>query len=235
MKHFLALPLAALLVSVPLLAVDSPAKKPAASKGDASLKTDQDKILYALGAVMGQKLAAFRLTEAELETIKKGLADSAFHRALKVEMATYGPKIEELAKSRAKAFAAEVKKTQQPFLDRAAAVRGAVRKPSGLVYTELKAGNGPTPKPTDKVKVHYQGTLSDGSIFDSSIQRKEPVTFALNQVIPCWSEGLQLMKVGGKGKLACPADLAYGDGGNMPKIKPGAALFFDVELLEVVK
>ena len=83
------------------------------------------------------------------------------------------------------------------------------------------------------MKVHYEGTLIDGTVFDSSLKRGEPVTFALNGVIPCWTEGLQKMKVGGKSKLVCPANLAYGDRGAPPKIQPGAALAFDVELLEV--
>ncbi len=238
MNRFTTLVLASALAAGSAVAADAPAKAPAkkaAPSADSSLKTDQEKVLYVLGAMMGQKMGAFRLTESELETIRQGLTDSVLGRPLKVDMATYGPKIDELAKSRAKAYAADVKAKEKPFLDKAAAAKGAVRKPSGLIYTEVKAGTGPAPKATDKVKVHYQGTLTDGSIFDSSIQRKEPTTIALNQVIPCWSEGVQLMKVGGKAKLVCPSDLAYGDGGAAPKIKPGATLVFEVELLEITK
>src|SRR5204862_253249 len=111
---------------------------------------------------------------------------------------------------------------------------GAKKTDSGLVYTELKAGRGDAPKTTDTVKVHYTGTLTDGTVFDSSVQRGEPATFPLNGVIKCWTEGLQMMKVGGKAKLVCPSDIAYGDQGRPPQIGPGAPLVFEAELVEVV-
>lgn len=238
MNRFPTLVLAAALAAGPAVAADAPAKVPArkpAPSADSPLKTDQDKALYSLGAVMGQKMGAFRLTEGELELIRQGMTDSVLNRPLKVDIAVYGPKIDEMAKARAKAFAADEKRREKPFLDKAATAKGAVKKPSGLIYTELKAGSGASPKATDKVKVNYQGALTDGTIFDSSLQRKEPTTVALNQVLPCWTEGVQLMKVGGKAKLVCPSELGYGDGGAAPKIKPGSALVFEVELLEIVK
>jgi FKBP-type peptidyl-prolyl cis-trans isomerase len=105
---------------------------------------------------------------------------------------------------------------------------------SGLKYTVLKRGTGAvSPKATDTVKVHYHGTLLDGTVFDSSVERGQPISFPLNGVIPGWTEGLQLMKVGGKSHLVCPAKIAYGDRGAPPKIKPGATLQFDVELLGI--
>src|SRR5437773_2582080 len=109
------------------------------------------------------------------------------------------------------------------------------KTPSGAVVTTLKPGTGASPTATDKVKVHYHGTLTDGTVFDSSVQRGEPITFPLSGVIKCWTEGVQQMKVGGKSRLVCPADTAYGDRGAPPKIKPGATLVFEVELLEIVK
>lgn len=118
-------------------------------------------------------------------------------------------------------------------LDKAAAEPGAVRTPSGLVYRELTAGTGESPKPTDVVTVNYRGTLPDGTEFDSSYKRNQPAQFGLNQVIPCWTEGLQKMKAGGKARLVCPADLAYADRGAPPTIGPGATLVFEVELLSV--
>ena len=119
------------------------------------------------------------------------------------------------------------------YLDKAAAEPGAARTASGLVYRELKAGAGPSPKATDTVKVHYRGTLVDGTEFDSSYKRNEPAQFPLNQVIPCWTEGVQRMKVGGKSQLVCPANIAYGDRGSPPVIPPGATLIFEVELLGI--
>jgi FKBP-type peptidyl-prolyl cis-trans isomerase FkpA len=103
-----------------------------------------------------------------------------------------------------------------------------------LVYRELKVGAGESPKATDTVKVHYRGTLIDGTEFDSSYKRNEPTQFPLNGVIKCWTEGVQRMKVGGKSMLACPSDLAYGDQGSPPKIPGGATLLFEIELLEIV-
>ncbi len=113
-----------------------------------------------------------------------------------------------------------------------AAEPGAQKLESGVVLVTMKEGTGPTPTATDNVKVHYHGTLTDGTVFDSSVERKEPVTFRLNEVIPCWTEGVQKIKVGGKAKLVCPSDTAYGDSGS-GSIPPGAALAFEVELLAI--
>ena len=119
------------------------------------------------------------------------------------------------------------------YLDKAAAQPGAVRTPSGLVYRELRAGSGESPKASDTVKVNYRGTLPDGTEFDSSYKRNEPAQFPLGQVIPCWTEGVQKMKVGGKSELVCPASIAYGDRGSPPVIPGGATLIFEVELLKI--
>jgi len=199
------------------------------------LKSDDEKTLYAIGLAVSRSLAPFNLSEAELELVKAGLVDGALHREQKVDMQTYGPKIQALQTARAAVTAAAEKKVGQAFLDKAAADKDATRTASGLVITTIKPGTGDSPKATDKVKVHYTGTLIDGTVFDSSVERKEPATFPLNGVISCWTEGLQLMKVGGKSKLVCPAAIAYGDRGAPPRIKPGATLVFEVELIEIVK
>jgi len=105
---------------------------------------------------------------------------------------------------------------------------------SGIGITMLKEGNGASPKASDTVKVHYRGTLTDGKEFDSSYRRNEPATFPLNRVIPCWTEGVQKIKVGGKAKLVCPSNLAYGSRG-VPGIPPNSTLIFEVELLDIAK
>ena len=107
--------------------------------------------------------------------------------------------------------------------------------PSGVVVTHLAQGNGEAPKADSTVKVHYRGTLTDGSEFDSSYRRKAPISFALNQVIPCWTQGVQRMQVGGKAKLTCPATTAYGARGVPGLIPPDSVLIFEVELLAIEK
>ena len=111
--------------------------------------------------------------------------------------------------------------------------KSRVTTPSGIVFESLQTGSGPSPKATDTVKVHYRGTFPDGREFDSSYSRNAPATFPLNRVIPCWTEAVQKMKVGGKAKIVCPSSIAYGDRGAPPKIKPGAPLVFEVELISI--
>ncbi len=122
---------------------------------------------------------------------------------------------------------------QSEVVDKAAAEKGAVKTPSGLVYRALTEGKGASPKETDVVSVHYKGTFPDGKEFDSSYKRGQPTEFPLNRVIKCWTEGVQLMKVGGKAKLTCPPTLAYGEKGAGNTIPPNATLQFEVELLAI--
>jgi len=199
------------------------------------LKTDEQKTLYAIGLAVAGSLSSFALSAAELDLVKAGLTDGVLNRQRQVDLQAYGIKIQELQRTRASVVAAAEQKTGQAVVDNAAAEKGATKTASGLVIVPIKAGTGASPKAADRVKVHYHGTLADGAVFDSSVQRGEPATFPLTGVIPCWTEGLQLMKVGGKSRLVCPAALAYGDRGSPPRIKPGATLTFEVELLEIVK
>jgi len=209
------------------------AQKAAPAAASSDFKSEDDKTMYAVGLVISRNLGIFSLNDHELELVKQGLADGVRNKP-KVPLEVYGPKVNELAKQRQGAAAAAEKKVGDEFAAKAAAEKGASKKPSGLVFTELRSGKGDAPKPTDTVKVNYRGTLIDGTEFDSSYKRNQPATLRLDQVIRCWSEGLQLMKPGGKAKLVCPAPIAYGDGGSPPLIKPGATLVFEVELIEVV-
>jgi FKBP-type peptidyl-prolyl cis-trans isomerase FkpA len=198
-------------------------------------KTEQDKTFYALGLLVGANLTQFSLTPEEMEFVSKGVADAAAHTKPQVDLHVYGPKVKELMQARAGASLAAEKQKAAAFREGAAKEEGAQKSPSGLVYRTLKPGTGATPTMADRVKVHYQGALPDGTVFDSSIQRGQPAEFGLNEVIPCWTEGVQKMKVGEKAKLICPSEIAYGDQGRPPQIPGGATLVFEVELLEIVK
>ncbi len=204
---------------------------PAAAAGP-ELKTEEEKTVYALGLSIAQSLVSFALTPAEIELVASGLRDGLANKP-KVDVAQYNPMVKTLAQERAAAAAEIEKKEAVKFLEKIAKEKGAEKTASGLIYIPVSAGTGVAPKATDTVKVHYKGTLRDGSVFDSSIERGQPATFPLNRVVPCWTEGLQKMLVGGKARLACPSNLAYGDRGAPPKIKPGSALLFEVELLSI--
>ena len=198
-------------------------------------KTEDQKTLYALGLALSDNIAPFNLSESDLDFVKAGLSDGALHRTRQVDLAVYGTKLRELAQARSSAGSAAEKTAGAEFLSKASLEKGAVKTPQGLVYQEIAPGKGSAPAASDTVKVHYKGTLIDGTVFDSSIDRGQPAVLSLISVIPCWTQGVQLMKVGGKSRLVCPPELAYGDRGAPPHIKPGATLVFEVELLDIVK
>ncbi len=207
-----------------------PALAPRASAQEVA--TEDEKILYALGVAVGQNLGQLSLSAEELATVQKGIADIALKREPKVDMKQYAPKIQGFAQGRMTQAAAGEKVKGADFLKQEAAKPGAMAKDSGLVVTEITPGTGANPGATDKVTVHYHGTLLDGTVFDSSVDRGQPASFGLNQVIKCWTEGVQLIKVGGKSRLVCPSEIAYGDQGR-PGIPPGAVLVFEVELISI--
>lgn len=227
MRHWIVLTAASAAGLVNALALA------AESKSTVAFKAEDEKTFYAIGAALGRNVAPFNLTPAELELVKAGFSDMAQHRTPALEFSEFIPKIQELQAARIAVTAAAEKKAGEAYLAKAAAVKGAQKTASGLVYTPIKVGTGASPKETDTVKVHYHGTLPSGKVFDSSVERKEPATFPLNGVIPCWTEGVKLMKVGGKSRLVCPSSIAYGDGGQPPDILPGATLVFEVELLGI--
>ena len=204
----------------------------AAGAAGPELKTDEQKTLYALGLVIARNLTGFYLTKADLEVVEAGITDGILKTKPKADLETWGPKIQAFAQQRGTRVAEREKSGAAAYLTKAAAEPGSVKTDSGLIYREVRAGMGESPKATDTVKVNYRGTLVNGTEFDSSYKRNMPAEFPLNGVIPCWTEGVQKMKIGGKSTLVCPSSLAYGDQGR-PSIPGGATLIFDIELLEI--
>jgi FKBP-type peptidyl-prolyl cis-trans isomerase FkpA len=202
---------------------------------DVKLKTEEDKIFYSMGHMLGKNLEKLELNDSELAALYKGLSQASKGAASEVDVQEFQPKIQELFRNRiAKSSEKEVKKGKD-FLENFKKEAGVVTTASGLAYKVITAGTGATPKADDTVEVHYHGTLLDGTVFDSSVERGQKITFPLNRVIKGWTEGLQLMKEGGKTKFVIPAELAYGDTGAPPKIPGGATLIFEVELFKIVK
>lgn len=201
---------------------------------DGGLDSDDERALYALGFSLGGGVAGFDLTGRELEIVIRGLIDSVNARAPAVPVQEYATRLRDLHQQRLAERAQKERQRSKAFLVKAAADRRAVKLQSGLIYKDVRRGRGPSPGTSDTVRVHYRGTLIDGSEFDSSYTRGDPAEFAVEGVIPCWKEALQRMKVGGAARIVCPSALAYGDRGVPPDIPGGAALIFDVELLEVV-
>lgn len=208
---------------------------PAFSFANEAPKTEEEKTLYFLGATISRNLKQFDLTKEETKYIIIGFSETIRGEESKVDD-SYGPKINEFFMKKREASAKKEKAKAADFVkDYLNKNKKAKKFDSGLVYLQTKKGKGESPKETDTVKVHYHGTTIDGKVFDSSVERKQPAEFPLRAVIPCWTEGLQKMKVGEKGTLLCPSDIAYGDTGRLPTIAPGATLIFDVELLDIVK
>ena len=201
----------------------------------AKVETEEEKVLYALGLVIAQNtLEPFRgqFSDAEMAVVLQGFADALKGGETIVPLQEFGPKINPMLQERMKGVQAQAAAEGTAFREKAAREEGAVQTASGLIFKELRAGTGVSPKATDRVKVHYHGSLIDGTVFDSSVDRGEPITFALDQVVKGWTEGLQMMKVGGKAKLTIPPELAYGPGGR-EGIPPNATLIFEVELLGI--
>ena len=224
---FLALTVVALIVVG--IGACSVAAKPV------ELKTDDDKTLYALGLSFGGNIASYGLTAEEAAVVAAGLVDAVTGQKPQVDLQTYGPKIKDLMTGKMTKKAGAEKEKGKAFLEQAAKEKGAVKADDGMIYVETQKGTGPSPAETDTVKVSYSGKLTDGTEFDASAKHGGPVTFPLNGVIKCWTEGVQKMAVGGKAKLVCPSEIAYGDNGHPPVIPPGATLVFEIELLDIVK
>lgn len=200
-----------------------------------------DKLSYALGIGIGSQLAGMGAKGLNIDDFAQAVKDVISGTPLKVNNAEAQSLVQAFfqeQEEKQRAAAAEAGKVAkaagESFLADNAKKEGVVVLPSGLQYQVLKEGNGKKPSSTDQVKCHYEGTLIDGTIFDSSYQRNEPATFGLNQVIAGWTEGVQLMSEGAKYRFFIPYNLAYGERGAGAQIPPFAALVFDVELLKVL-
>jgi FKBP-type peptidyl-prolyl cis-trans isomerase len=220
--------------STPAAPKAAPAAAPAAAT-PAAPAVDPKQTMYALGLLLSSPLESFSLAPAELEQVLAGIRDGVLKKGTLANPEAYGPRIQELQNTRMAAAATRQKELGKTFLAKAAAAPGATRLASGIVVTPIKAGSGAAPKPSDEVTVHYEGKLVDGTVFDSSLRRGEPATFPLGGVIPCWTEAVQQIKVGGKSRIVCPPESAYGERGSPPRIPGGSTLVFEVELLDIVK
>ena len=198
-------------------------------------ETEDEQVLYYIGALLARQASSmFLVREDERDLIKRGFADALDEKAIEIDERAMQAKLQTLQRDRQAEATSLEKEAAATFVAEAATREGAVRSDTGLVYVETLAGTGASPKPTDTVKVHYHGSLRDGTVFDSSVERGQPATFPVNGVIQGWVEALQLMSVGSKWRLFIPSDLAYGEQGAGQLIGPGATLVFEVELLEIV-
>ncbi len=198
-------------------------------------KTEDQKTLYSVGQIMARQLSYFHLSAAELELVQQGLADAILGKAPQVDVDMYRKKAEGLAAARRDEQGKKLAIVAKDFVEKAAKEKGTVKTESGMLYQSLKEGSGESPTVMDSVKVNYRGTLVDGQEFDSNAQRGgKPAEFMVNRVIKCFSEGLQMMKPGGKAKFVCPPELAYA-GESSGLVPPNATLAYEVELLSVKK
>jgi FKBP-type peptidyl-prolyl cis-trans isomerase FkpA len=223
--------LLALLAPVAALA-DDPAKP------DKTDKSGDDQSLYGMGYIVGlRNLEGLGLSARDLKIVEEGISDAVTGKKAKIDVDAQMPNIIAFAKGRASAGVEKVKAAGLEFAEKAAKEPGAVKVPVDgegfLVYRTIRPGTGATPAATDTVYLDYEGTLTNGNVFDSSYKRGLPAEFVLKQGIKCWTLGVAKMKVGEKAQLICPSDVAYGNEGQPPNIRGGATLVFTVELRSI--
>jgi FKBP-type peptidyl-prolyl cis-trans isomerase FklB len=230
MKKFLLI----LFVLINILAVAQVKKKVATTPAQPVLKTAIDSLSYALGMSAGNFYKQQGMLSLNTPLCSKGMNDALKSGKTLLNEQQANSIIMAFMQKESAEKAADNKKAGAAFLAANKNKPGVITLPSGMQYMVLQEGTGPKPVATDKVKCHYEGSLIDGTVFESSIKNGQPVVFSVNGVIAGWTEALQLMPVGSKWRLFIPSNLAYGDQGNQG-IKPGATLIFDVQLLEIVK
>ena len=237
---------ASVLIAITSVAQNKPvvkkavvATKPAAAPVPVKpleLKTQKDSVSYALGVEIAKNLIGQNLADIEFKLLTQGLEDMLKKKPVSITDEEANKCIQDYMQKAKSAKAGGNKEAGKKFMAENAKKKGIVSLPNGIQYEVLKtSADTVKPKLTDKVKCHYHGTLIDGTIFDSSVDRGEPVTFPLNGVIKGWQEALQLMTVGSKWRIFIPSDLAYGDNAAGEKIGPGSTLIFEVELIAIEK
>ncbi|MCB0519447.1 MAG: FKBP-type peptidyl-prolyl cis-trans isomerase [Lewinellaceae bacterium] len=197
------------------------------------LKTYKDSLSYAIGILWGQNIKQQGLTDINSDKVGQAISDVVNGKQEMLDIKTANQMVKDHLNQQKEMQKQKNEAEGKAFLTKNADRKGVITLPSGLQYEVLKDGTGPIPTASDKVTVHYEGTLINGTVFDSSIQRGEPATFPVTGVIKGWVEALQLMKVGSKWKLFIPSDLAYGERGAGGQIGPYATLIFEVELLGI--
>ena len=206
------------------------------SNTEYSIETDEDKVSYGIGLQLGQQVKGQSFPDFSLDALIVGISDVFNAKPLRFpedEMQAAFSAINQKVQALAAQAASANKESGKTFLEENAKKEAVITTESGLQYEIITEGDGAKPNQSDMVVTHYHGTLTDGTIFDSSVDRGEPAQFPVNGVIQGWIEALQLMTVGSKWRLTIPSDLAYGDQGSAPVIGPGATLIFEIELLEI--
>ena len=218
-----------------LLLCALPAGAFAAAAAASKPMTEDDKVIFAIGEILSGSVKPFAFTDHEMQLVRDGFDAGMHGKKTSVDPDSYRTKIQALLADRATKGVAAAKAAGKAYRDKESAAKGATTTASGVIMTTLKAGSGPSPTADDQVKVQYEGKLIDGTVFDSSKQHGQPLTFKVSGVVPCWTEALKHMSVGTEIKLICPPDQAYGDRGSPPQIPGGSTLVFNVELLAIDK
>ena len=231
---------AALVVAVFALGVarfaaaESAGSTAAQGGSDAPLATPRDRVLYAIGVRAAKELHAYALQPAEIDLVQRGMRDALLEREILVNESAYDTKLNNFRYVRQPVAVAREEKAAEAFLARVAAEEGALVTEAGFVMFELRRGSGPQPRGDSVVRVHFHGRLRDGTVWDSSVDRGQPRQVQLSRMFPCWRAGLRRMRVGGRSRIVCPAELAFGSEGT-PRVPGGAAVDFEVELLAIVR
>lgn len=207
--------------------------------GNVTPKTDDEKALYSMGVITSERvgLQSLGLTDQEMAFVKSGFHEGSQDKSQikREDIEALMPKIQEFVTKKAEAMSAKAKEEGVAFLAKAEKEQGAIKLPSGVIVKVTQEGTGAQPVVADKVKVNYEGKLTNGTVFDSSEKHGGPAEFPLGGVVPCWGDGFQQLKVGAKAQITCPSDTAYGEQGSPPTIPGNSVLVFNVELLEILK